>query len=243
MKTFGLLGRNIEYSFSRSYFKNKFENLGIDAEYKNFDLEDLATFKNIQESTKTLSGLNVTIPYKLEIIYHLDKLDVTAKEIGAVNTIKIGSNGELIGFNTDYYGFLESIRPYLKSHHTNALILGTGGASKAVAYALKLLNIRFKYVSRVKKDNSYTYEELNEDHFREFKIIINCTPLGTHPNISEFPPIPTQYLNGTHLVYDLIYNPSTTQLMQLASERGATVVNGHKMLELQAEKSWEIWNS
>lgn len=242
MKTFGLIGKNISYSFSRSYFSNKFEAEGIPAVYKNFDLKSLANFPKIFNSPDEIAGLNVTIPYKEEIIQYLDELDPVARAIGAVNTVKIEKSGKLTGHNTDYFGFMESIRPHLQDQHSSALILGTGGASKAIAYALDQLGISFKFVSRSPGTENLQYSELNKEHFQKYKLLVNCTPLGTYPNTTNYPPIPAAYLDKEHLVYDLIYNPATTQLMKLALQQKAKVLNGQRMLELQAEKAWEIWN-
>lgn len=241
-RDFGLLGRNISYSFSRGYFGEKFRKENINASYENFDLPDISEFPGILKNNPNLEGLNVTIPYKEQVIPYLDELDVIAKGIGAVNTIKILSDGKLKGFNTDYFGFSEAIKPFLKPQHTKALILGTGGASKAVFFALNALGIVPKYVSRSQKENSFRYEELDQQVLREHLVIVNCTPLGTSPKTEAFPPIPLEFINEDHLVFDLIYNPANTRLMQLAAQKGASVCNGLKMLELQAEKSWEHWN-
>ncbi|HSM62605.1 MAG TPA: shikimate dehydrogenase [Gillisia sp.] len=242
MKTFGLIGKNIAYSFSRNYFKTKFESENIPAVYKNFDLDNIEEFPELISENTEIKGLNVTIPYKETIIPFLDNLDPIAREIGAVNTIKIEDSGKLIGYNTDYYGFLETLKPHLKKQHTHALILGKGGASKAIAYALKELDIDFKFVSRSPLAEDLSYTELNKSHFDKYKLIINCTPLGTHPQTEEFPPIPTSCFTSDHLLFDLIYNPPITKLMKLALENDAKAVNGQRMLELQAEKAWEIWN-
>lgn len=242
MKIYGLVGRNIDYSFSRGYFAEKFskENL-LNHEYQNFDIETIEQIDEILKN-KTIKGLNITIPYKQEIISYIDELDTTAKEIGAVNVIKI-KNGKSIGFNSDYYGFYESIRPYLKEYMDRALILGTGGASKAITHALKTLKIDFTYVSRNPDFSEISYSQLDEYTLNSYKIIINCTPLGTYPNIDESPYIPYESITEKHLLYDLIYNPPITSFMEKGMKKGATVINGHKMLTLQAEKSWEIWNS
>lgn len=242
MKTFGLIGKNIEYSFSRNYFNQKFKTENIDAVYKNFDLEVISKFAELSFKNEEIQGLNVTIPYKESIIPYLDKIDPIAQEIGAVNTIKVNNNGKLTGYNTDFYGFTEALKPYLKKHHNKALILGTGGASKAIAYALNKLEIDFTFVSRNKTENNFTYPELTEAIIQEFTLLINCTPLGTFPKTDQFPPIPTQFLSKEHLVFDLIYNPSHTKLMKLALNQNAEVINGLKMLEFQAERAWEIWN-
>lgn len=241
MKTFGLIGKNISYSFSRSFFSKKFENEHIDARYENFDIPSISEFPDILKQNPSISGFNVTIPYKESIMSFLDEIDETAKEIGAVNTIKVTSEGKLIGFNTDFYGFTEALKVHLKAHHKKALILGTGGASKAVAFALKELGISYTYVSRTKQENNLTYSEITKETINNYQLIINCTPLGTFPNIEEFPSIPTHYLNENHLVFDLIYNPPHTKLLKLALDQHAEITNGLRMLELQAEKAWEIW--
>ena len=242
MKIYGLIGRNIDYSFSRGYFSEKFskENL-TDHQYQNFDITSIELVSDILKNN-SVEGLNVTIPYKEEIIPYLDELDGTAEVIGAVNVIQI-KNKRSIGFNSDYYGFYESLKPYLKSYMDKALILGTGGASKAITHALKNLNIDFTYVSRNPDFSELSYTQLDDDIINSYKLIINCTPLGTHPNIDQSPDIPYESLTDRHLLYDLIYNPSTTLFMKKGLEKGANVVNGLKMLTLQAEKSWEIWNS
>lgn len=240
---FGLIGKNIDYSFSRKYFSEKFKSEGLPHTYENFDLKTIDEFLQIIKSTKNLKGVNVTIPYKEAVIPFLDKLNKKAKKIGAVNTIKISNKGKLIGYNTDCYGFQKSIKPFLKAHHKKALILGTGGASKAIVYALNKLNIDFSYVSRHKsKKENFTYDELNENIISNHQIIINCTPLGTHPNINECPDIPYDGITNQHLLFDLIYNPDETKFLTIGKLKGASIINGLKMLELQAEKAWQIWN-
>lgn len=243
MKTYGLIGKNISYSFSAQFFSEKFEREKISAVYKNFDLEEIQEFPQLLSSEKNITGLNVTIPYKEKIIPFLDNLDPVASEIGAVNTIKIEPDGKITGYNTDYFGFIESIKPYLQSWHKKALILGTGGASKAIAYGLKKLDIDFKFVSRSPGKEEIYYEDLKQEHFLEYNILINCTPLGTFPETTSFPPVPVQYFTSKHLVFDLIYNPPQTQLMKLAAQKNAAVLNGRKMLELQALKAWEMWTT
>lgn len=243
MYRFGLIGKNIDYSFSKSYFTNKFESEGLPDTYQNFDIETIEEFPEIIQSVKNLKGLNVTIPYKEAILPFLDKLDKKAKEIGAVNTIKITENGGLIGYNTDYYGFKKSIEPYLKTHHKKALILGTGGASKAIAYALKKLGITYNHVSRTASNNTtYTYQTLSEEIIEKHHIIINCSPLGTKPNTNICPQIPYEAITRLHLLYDLIYNPDETKFLNIGKLKGATICNGLEMLKLQADKAWEIWN-
>jgi len=243
---FGLLGKNISYSFSRGYFAKKFKEEAIrNCEYVNFDIASIDDFSVlIKKNSPQLKGLNVTIPYKEEIIPFLDKIDKKVKKIGAVNTIKITKRGELKGFNTDVYGFEKSLEPLLKQHHKKALILGTGGASKAVTFALKKLGIKYKLVSRnPQKKREISYQELSKKIIQKNLLIINCTPLGTHPNIDLFPNIPYQFITKNHLLYDLIYNPNETIFLSKGKEKEATIKNGLEMLELQAEKSWKIWNS
>lgn len=242
MNRYGLLGRNISYSFSRKYFTEKFSQEGIDAVYQNFDLQDISEFPEVLRKHPDLKGLNVTIPYKEQIFPFLDTLHPIASEIGAVNTIKIEKNGNLTGHNTDYFGFLESIKPFLKEHHQKALILGTGGASKAVNYALKKLNISPIFVSRNPSKNALLYTNLSTEILQEHTVIINTTPLGTFPNTENYPALPVAFLGPQHLLFDLIYNPPQTKLMQLAKAQGAATLNGKKMLELQAKKAWEIWS-
>ncbi|MFT5257606.1 MAG: shikimate dehydrogenase [Arenicella sp.] len=243
-KIFGLLGKNISYSFSRGYFAKKFEILDLKKhEYRNFDIQDIADFPSIIKKELFLKGMNVTIPYKEEIIQHLDILDKTAKEIGAVNTIKLTKRGNLKGYNTDVVGFENSISPYLKTHHKFALILGTGGASKAVAYALKKNKIQYKFVSRNPfGKEQISYEDLTKDVVSKYHIIVNCTPIGTSPDIHLSPNIPYQFLTAQHLLFDLIYNPEISAFLSKGKEKGASIKNGYEMLEMQAEESWRIWN-
>lgn len=238
MKTYGLIGKNISYSFSRNYFANKFKKEDIkNSQYINFDIDNLSELNNIFNTNNF--GFNVTIPYKEVIIPYLDSLDFHAKKIGAVNTIKI-ENEKKIGFNTDWIGFKKSIEPLLNSHHTKALILGTGGASKAVIYALDQLKIETLMVSRY---GEISYEDLSEEIIQNHAIIINCTPVGTFPNIDAAPEIPYHFITKNHLAYDLIYNPAETLFLKKCKEKGAVVKNGLEMLEIQAEASWKIWNS
>lgn len=244
MKKLGLLGKNISYSFSKAYFKSKFENENIkNVTYENFDIESINLFPSIVKNTKNLRGLNVTIPYKQEVMPFLDKINKKARAIGAINTIKITKKGKLVGYNTDFYGFTKSLEPLLKPYHSSALILGTGGASKAVAYSLEQLGISYHYVSRKKSEGiSYTYETLTESILKQHKIIINCTPLGTFPNIDDCPDIPYSGITKHHILFDLIYNPEETKFLQLGKQQNAVTTNGLGMLKLQAEKSWSIWN-
>ena len=244
VKLFGLLGKNIEYSFSRGYFSDKFQNLKLKKhKYVNFDLGDIKNFPLIIQQNENLKGFNVTIPYKEKVIPFLDKLDKTAKKIGAVNTVKLTKRGNLKGYNSDVVGFEKSIMPLLKNHHKKALILGTGGASKAIAYALKRNDIKYIFVSRNPEGRKeISYDKLNEEIIKKYAIIINSTPLGTSPNIEKCPNIPYQYISEKHILFDLIYNPAITTFLSKGKAKGATIKNGLEMLELQAEESWRIWN-
>jgi shikimate dehydrogenase len=241
---FGLLGKNISYSFSSGFFKEKFEELELENyQYHNFDLQTIEEFPSLLKQQKALSGMNVTIPYKEEILSYLTEIDAEAKEIGAVNTLKFLKNGSIKGFNTDVFGFLNSLKPLLEIHHTKAIILGTGGASKAIAFALKKLHIDFVFVSRnPNKENEISYSTLSQEIISKHTIIINCTPLGTFPETDLCPEIPYQFITSQHLLYDLIYNPATTTFLQNGKNKGAQIKNGLEMLQLQAEKSWQIWN-
>lgn len=242
-KLYGLIGKNINYSFSKKYFTTKFENeIYQGFEYQNFDIQNIKEFKLILQNNPNLKGLNVTIPYKERVIPFLDKLSRKATEIGAVNVIKISRKGKLKGYNSDYYGFKKSLKPLLNSNHKKALILGTGGAAKAIAYALKELNIQYAFVSRTESENTIDYHKLNATTFDNFQIFINCTPLGTSPNTEACPDIPYQYFTKNHIAFDLIYNPSETTFLKKAKNYGAEIKNGLEMLEIQAEKSWQIWN-
>lgn len=244
-KLFGLLGRDISYSFSRGYFTKKFTALNLEHHsYVNFDIPKIEDFHSIIENNKSIKGINVTIPYKEEVMAYLDKIDKTAKEIGAVNTIKITKRGNLKGYNSDVVGFEKSIVPLLEKHHKKALILGTGGASKAIAYALKLNNIKYKFVSRKPKTKKQiSYNDLSQEIMQDYSIIVNSTPLGTSPDVDKCPAIPYQFITSKHLLYDLIYNPEISKFLANGKANGAKIKNGYEMLELQAEESWRIWNS
>jgi shikimate dehydrogenase len=239
-KIYGLLGRNIDYSFSRGYFKEKFEREGINAIYKNFDLEKISTLPALLKNQEVF-GLNVTIPYKEEVIPFLDDLDKTARQIGAVNTI-LFQNGKRIGYNTDCIGFERALKTKLKPHHKKALVLGTGGASKAVCYVFDQLGIEYQKISRTPGENKKKYDQLDALDYQTHLIIVNCSPLGTFPNIEEKPPIDYSKLNENHFLFDLIYNPSQTSFLSLGDARGADTSNGLYMLEQQAEAAWELWN-
>jgi shikimate dehydrogenase len=257
MRCFGLIGYPLSHSFSRKYFKEKFINENLEAHfYQNFPLQEIHEFENILVQNPDLLGLNVTIPYKLDIIPFLDELDETAQAVGAVNTIKIKrlTTGEnlaglknnffLKGYNTDVYGFEMSIRPLLQPNHFKALILGTGGASKAVEYVLKKLGISYLIVSRNPKgDGQVGYKDLNATAVTGFPFIINTSPVGTSPNVDACPDIPYEHLTAANFLYDLVYNPDETLFLKKGKEKGAITQNGLSMLKLQAEKAWEIWNS
>ena len=241
-KRFGLLGRNINYSFSKGYFTEKFNGeIFAGCTYENFDVKEITAFPEIK-NTPDLKGLNVTIPYKESIIPFLDTLSEKAFKIGAVNVIRFTKKGNLKGYNSDCYGFKKSLEPLLQPHHKKALILGTGGAAKAVAFALDELNIFYTFVSREATEKTINYDRINATTFDNFQIIINCTPLGTSPNVKEFPPIPYEFFTDKHIAFDLIYNPEETQFLKKAKKKGATIKNGYEMLVFQAEKAWRIWN-
>ena len=240
---FGLVGKNISYSFSRGYFAEKFKREDLPHVYVNFDMESIDKLDDVIRNTPDLKGLNVTIPYKEDVIPILDDLNKRARKIGAVNTIRITRYQKLIGYNTDYYGFKNSLKPHLKTHHKRALILGTGGASKAIAYALKKLDIKYDYVSRSEKESvKFLYSDLTNDIISSYNIIINCTPIGTFPDVNACPDIPYEAITENHILYDLIYNPEQTKFLSCGDMKGATTINGSEMLKLQAEKSWQIWN-
>ena len=240
-KQFGLIGKNIEYSFSKSYFDKKFSKKTEykNFKYENFDIESVSDVKNIFKQ-KNISGLNVTIPYKEKIIPYLDKITTNAKQIGAVNTL-IFKDDEIIGENTDVIGFEIALKLFIKKNAVKALILGTGGASKAVEYVLKKNNIEFIIVSRNPKINEIHYKEISKKIINYYRLIINCTPLGTFPEIKNFPKIPYNFINSKNYLFDLIYNPNQTMFMKKGNEYGAKVSNGHYMLVLQAEASWKLW--
>lgn len=241
-RTFGLIGKNIDYSFSQNYFSRKFAEEGInDAVYVNFDIEEINQVLAVFAQKN--SGYNVTIPYKKQIIPYLHQLSPEAEAIGAVNVVQVLAGSKLKGHNTDWCGFYHSLQPLLKSHHQKALVLGTGGASEAICYALKKLKIDITKVSRHRSASTLSYEDLDEKIMTEHRIIINCTPLGTFPDIDAFPDIPYTYLNENHLLYDLIYNPEETRFLQRGKEQGAVIKNGYEMLAIQAEESWKIWNA
>lgn len=242
MRHFGLIGYPLSHSFSSNHFKNKFKSEKINADYTNFPLEKISDFTELLNKHDKLDGLNVTIPYKEQIIEYLDLVDDEAKSIGAVNTIKFHNN-KLIGYNTDVYGFEESLKPLLEDFHSKALILGTGGAAKAVEYVLNKLEIWSVLVSRNPNgEHQISYNDLSNNILNEYLIIINTTPLGTYPDIGSYPNIDYNVMSKYHLMFDLVYNPSVTKFLEFGEKNGAITKNGLEMLEIQAEKSWEIWN-
>ncbi len=240
MSRFGLIGKSLSHSFSKDYFQKKFVDLQIQATYENFELAQIEEIKNLL-SDENLSGLNVTIPYKEAVIPFLDEIAPIAREVGSVNTIDF-KNGKTIGYNTDVIGFENSLKPFLEHGMDRALILGTGGASKAVAYVLKKIGLDLLFVSRTPTgQNEISYEECNENAVKWHRLIVNTTPVGTAPNIEDSPDIAYNGITENHLLYDLIYNPSKTQFLKEGEKRGASIQNGLSMLKIQAEKSWDIW--
>jgi shikimate dehydrogenase len=246
MIRYGLIGYPLTHSFSQRYFTEKFAREGItDSRYDLFEMPDITALPDLMETTG-LRGLNVTIPHKQAVLPYLDRLDASAEKVGAVNVIKLEKDGSYTGYNSDYYGFRRTLENRLesslwdKANTIQALVLGTGGASKAVVAALIDMHIPYKYVSRTKTSDTITYEEVG-DVIATHQLIINCSPVGTYPNINEAPNIPYDQLSEQHILYDLVYNPAETRFMQLGQEQGAMVMNGYEMLVLQAEKAWEIW--
>ena len=276
MNTYGLIGYPLGHSFSRKFFTEKFEKEGIDAQYLNFEIPSIEEFPEIIKNNPELRGLNVTIPYKQQVMQYLDEISEEAKAIGAVNVVRIerpspqptpimgretmrnagnkpdglpikgdmseGLRGSLIGYNSDVIGFVESIRPLLKAHHKKALILGTGGASKAIRYGLeKKLGMKTLFVSRSAREGMITYEEVTAEVLKEYEVIVNCSPVGMYPHVDECPALPCEAMNENNLLYDLVYNPLETLFMKKGAEQGATVKNGLEMLHLQAIASWKFW--
>jgi len=244
MQHYGLIGYPLGHSFSKRFFTDKFENEQINAIYESYPIDNIKKIMKLIASVE-LSGLNVTIPYKEQVIPFLDELDNDAAEIGAVNVIKfIRSNNTLTlkGFNTDAIGFENTIRPLLKPHHSKALILGTGGASKAIKFVLQKLGLDTVYVSRTPTVGQLTYGELNEMILSDFTVIVNASPVGTFPNVDTCPAIPYQFLTDKHMLYDVVYNPAETLFLKKGREQGAVGLNGEQMLIEQALAAWEIWN-
>ena len=245
MDKYGLIGYPLGHSFSKNYFNEKFENENIDAQYINFEIPNIENLVEVLDLNPELKGLNVTIPYKEKVISYLDYISPEARAIGAVNVIRVSHKGKetiLRGYNSDVIGFTKSIEPLLERFHKKALILGTGGASKAINYGLKSLGLETVFVSRFKRPGTIRYEDVTPDVVKEYNVIVNCTPVGMYPNVEQCPKLPYEAMDQHTLLYDLIYNPDETLFMHNGSEHGATVKNGLEMLLLQAFASWEFWN-
>ena len=245
MDIYGLIGYPLGHSFSVGYFNEKFQNEGIDAKYVNFEIPQIEMLEEVIASNPDLKGLNVTIPYKEKVISYLDNVSPEARTIGAVNVIRVIHKGRSVilkGYNSDVIGFNQSIEPRLEPYHKKALILGTGGASKAVNYGLKSLGLETVFVSRYERPGTIQYEKLTPDDIKEYNVIVNCTPCGMYPHSNKCPNLPYEAMDSHTLLYDLIYNPDETLFMYKGRKQGATVVNGLEMLLLQAFVSWEIWN-
>ena len=245
MDKYGLIGYPLGHSFSKNYFNEKFENENIDAQYINFEIPNIENLVEVLDLNPELKGLNVTIPYKEKVISYLDYISPEARAIGAVNVIRVSHKGKetiLRGYNSDVIGFTKSIEPLLERFHKKALILGTGGASKAINYGLKYLGLETVFVSRFKRPGTIQYEDVTPDVVKEYNVIVNCTPVGMYPNVEQCPKLPYEAMDQHTLLYDLIYNPDETLFMHNGSEHGATVKNGLEMLLLQAFASWEFWN-
>lgn len=241
MDKYGLIGFPLGHSFSRGFFTEKFAREGIDAKYVNFEIPDASMLLDVIRDNPELRGLNVTLPHKQAVIPLLDELSDEAREIGAVNVIRI-RDGKLKGFNSDIIGFTDSIRPLLQPHHKKALVLGTGGASKAICVGLNRLGIEWTYVSRSPREGMLTYEDITAETLQQYTVIVNCSPVGMFPKVDHAPAIPYELLTPQHLLFDCVYNPEDTLFMQKGRAQGATVKNGLEMLHLQAEASWKFWN-
>ena len=245
MDKYGLIGYPLGHSFSISYFNEKFANENIDAEYINFEIPSIDDFPEVLASNPELRGLNVTIPYKEKVMSYLDTISPEARAIGAVNVIRVehkGNETKLKGYNSDVIGFTRSIEPLLERFHKKALILGTGGASKAINYGLKSLGLETVFVSRYERPGTIQYNKITPDVIREYNVIVNCTPCGMYPHIDECPLLPYEAMDSRTLLYDLLYNPDQTLFMRKGAEHGATVKNGLEMQLLHAFASWEFWN-
>ena len=246
MDKYGLIGYPLGHSFSKSYFNEKFENEGINAEYINFEIPTLDSLPEILASNPELKGLNVTIPYKEKVISYLDSISPEARAIGAVNVIRVDHKGNdtyLKGFNSDVIGFTKSIEPLLERFHKKALILGTGGASKAINFGLKSLGLETVFVSRFERPGTIQYSQITPDIIQEYNVIVNCTPCGMYPHIDECPQLPYEAMTSKNILYDLLYNPDETLFMKKGAQHGATVKNGLEMLLLQPFASWEFWHN
>lgn len=245
MDKYGLIGFPLGHSFSKSFFNEKFQNEGIDAEYINFEIKGIDELPEVLATNPELRGLNVTIPYKEKVLSFLDYISVEARAIGAVNVIRVDHKGDDVvmkGYNSDVIGFTKSIEPLLETFHRKALILGTGGASKAINYGLKSLGLETVLVSRYERPGTIQYKDITPDVVKEYNVIVNCTPSGMFPHYDECPDLPYEALDNHNLLYDLIYNPDETLFMKKGRERGAQTKNGLEMLLLQAFASWDFWN-
>ncbi|MCI7688733.1 MAG: shikimate dehydrogenase [Prevotella sp.] len=246
MDKYGLIGYPLGHSFSIGYFNEKFQNECIDATYENFEIPSIENLTEILDSNPELKGLNVTIPYKEKVISYLDSISPEARAIGAVNVIKVNHKGnktELKGYNSDVIGFTQSIEPLLERYHKKALVLGTGGASKAIIFSLKSLGIETLTVSRYERHGCVRYEDITPEMIKEYNVIVNCTPCGMYPQTDDCPNLPYEAMDSHTLLYDLIYNPDETLFLKKGKAQGATVKNGLEMLLLQAFASWNFWNS
>ena len=244
MDKYGIIGFPLGHSFSPGFFNEKFKNEGINAVYECYELEDIDTLEEIINLNPELRGLNVTIPYKEKVLPFLDKISPEARAIGAVNVIKVEHRGNdvfLYGYNSDVIGFTKSVEPLLQKYHKKALILGTGGASKAVNHGLKALGLETVMVSRYERPGTVQYDKLTPEDIKEYNVIVNCTPVGMHPNVNECPNLPYEAMDNHTLLYDLIYNPDETLFLSKGREQGATVKNGLEMLLLQAYATWDFW--
>ncbi len=238
---YGLIGYPLTHSFSPAYFNSKFQREGIDAAYHSFPIADINELSELLRVHPQLRGLNVTVPYKQSVIQYVSELDETATIVGAVNCIAI-HNGRMKGYNTDVFGFGHSLRPLLKKQHTQALVLGTGGASKAITFVLDKIGIAYQMISRTHSAGVFTYDELTDEIVASHTLIINATPLGMYPSVASMPPIPSAAITPRHLLYDLVYNPEETLFMKMGKAQGAQTKNGLEMLHLQAEAAWRIWS-
>lgn len=241
MDKYGIIGNPLGHSFSKGFFTEKFAKEGIDAQYLNFQIPEIGKLTDVLKENPELRGINVTLPYKTKVIPFLDELSDEAREIGAVNVVQI-RNGHLKGFNSDIIGFTRSIQPLLKPHHKKALILGTGGASRAIRVGLTRLGLEWKYVSRTPREGMITYNDITAETLKEYEVIVNCSPVGMFPKVEECPAIPYEFLTADNLLYDLVYNPEDTLFLKRGREQGARGKNGLEMLHLQAIASWEFWN-
>lgn len=241
MTKYGIIGYPLGHSFSKGFFSEKFARESIDAQYLNFEIPDVAMLPDVLRNNPEIRGLNVTLPHKQAVIPLLDEMSEEAKEIGAVNVIRV-RDGRLKGFNSDIIGFTNSIKPLLMPHHKKALILGTGGASKAIRVGLNRLGIEWTYVSRSPREGMITYEDITAETLQEYTVIVNCSPVGMFPKVDAAPAIPYELLSPQHLLFDCVYNPEETLFMKKGREQGATVKNGLEMLHLQAVASWDFWN-